>query len=87
MYMKKQNALIIIFLIAIIGICFSGYLSYNEVINQVCVLGESCPIVFNIPACIYGLIMYIIIAIFAFIGINGENINWNVFEHIYRIKR
>ena len=85
--MNKQNTLIIILLIAIIGICFSGYLSYNEVINQVCVIGGSCPFVYNIPACIYGLIMYIAVAIFAIIGLKSENINWNVFEHIYKLKK
>jgi len=70
--MNKQFVLKFIFIISLIGIGFSGYLSYNEVINQICVLGGSCPFVFNIPACIYGLIMYITICVISFLGLKSE---------------
>lgn len=74
MYMNKQNALTIILLIAIVGICFSGYLTYSEVVKGVCALGGSCPFVFNIPACVYGLVMYITVAIIAALGLKSKDI-------------
>lgn len=72
--MNKQFSLKLILLIAICGICFSGYLSYNEIFNQVCVLGGSCPFVLNIPACVYGLVMYIIVGIIAVLGLTSKDI-------------
>jgi uncharacterized membrane protein len=74
MYMKKQTTLGIILLIAIFGACFSGYLSYNELVKNVCVLGGSCPSVFNLPACVYGLVMYIIVGIIAILGLTSKDI-------------
>lgn len=70
--MNKQNSLKIITTIAAIGILFSGYLSYNEIVNLTCVLGGSCPSVFNIPACVYGLVMYIIVGIVAASGLKSK---------------
>ena len=70
--MNKQTSLKIITTIAAIGVLFSGYLSYNELINGICVVGGSCPSVFNLPACIYGLVMYIIVGIVAAIGLKSK---------------
>jgi len=70
--MNKQTSLKIITTIAAIGVLFSGYLSYNELVNGICVVGGSCPSVFNLPACIYGLVMYIIVGIVAAIGLKSK---------------
>jgi hypothetical protein len=67
--MNKGNSLKIVLAISIIGILFSGYLTYNELVRNVCVLGGSCPIVFNLPACVYGLAMYVILFIVSITGL------------------
>ena len=68
--MKKNDALKIVFWISIAGVLFSGYLSYTEVYRQICALGNfgTCTSVFTIPACVYGLAMYTIIAIISYLG-------------------
>lgn len=66
--MKIQTVLKSIFLISLIGILFSGYLSYNEIFNKTCVLG-GCTNVANIPACVYGFFMYLILLILSIIGL------------------
>jgi len=69
--MKKQNALKTIMWISIAGILFSGYLSYSEIFKKVCALG-TCASVGGVPACVYGLIMYIIVLIIATLGIKSK---------------
>lgn len=64
--MKYKTALTIIFFIAIAGLLFSGYLSYNELFKASCGLngaitcGATQPIP-GIPVCVIGFIMYAII--------------------------
>jgi len=74
--MDKTLALKTILLISIIGILFSGYLTYNELVNQVCVLGGSCPFIFNMPACVYGLAMYLLVFTISLIGILDKTKTW-----------
>jgi len=49
---------------AIVGILFSGYYVYQEVFVLTCPGG--CVYSLGIPTCIYGLIMYLVIAVCAF---------------------
>jgi uncharacterized membrane protein len=71
--MKKETALKAILIISLAGMLFSGYLSYTELFAGFCgseKLGMgSCTNVFQIPACVYGLIMYLIIFIISLIGL------------------
>jgi uncharacterized membrane protein len=69
--MKKQTALIIILIIAIAGLLFSGYLSYSEIFKKFCALG-TCTAVSGVPACVYGFVMYLILLVVAIIGLKGK---------------
>jgi hypothetical protein len=63
--MSMKRALELIFVISIVGVAFSGTLTYREVFGT---SAMSCPspgapgTVFGYPACVYGLAMYVIIA-------------------------
>ena len=61
---KERTSLIIVLVIAICGMLFSGYLSYGEVFADGCKLGCSAGDkgkLLGIPVCVYGLTMYTII--------------------------
>jgi len=64
--MDPIKALKIIFVITIIGVIFSGTLTYKEFFGSSAI---SCPspgapgTVFGYPACVYGFFMYLILAI------------------------
>jgi len=66
--MKKLTALRIIFIIAIAGMLFSGYLSYGEVFAKSCPIG-GCSSLFGIPVCLYGFTMYTIVFIISLIAL------------------
>ena len=76
--MTRLLALQIIFGLAVFGMCFSGFLSYQELFGQ-CKFGCPAPgapgSIFGLPACVYGLIMYTIVAIIAFIGMRTQTLN------------
>ena len=69
--MRKQTALKMIFIISILGMAFSGYLSYVELFKGACALG-TCPSVVAIPACVYGFVMYLIVAVISWLGMKGK---------------
>lgn len=52
----KQINLIIIFSIA--GFLFSGYLSITELLLGACPLTEGCPVVWGLPSCVYGFMLF-----------------------------
>ncbi len=66
-----NNYLFAILIISIGGILFSGYLSYKELFSKACsIKGKNCGLkIANVPVCVYGLVMYIIIFAIALIGI------------------
>jgi uncharacterized membrane protein len=47
------------------GTLFAGYLTSYKAITGTCALGEGCPIVFGLPACVYGFVMFLIITLCA----------------------
>ena len=61
-----KRALQCIFVISILGVAFSGTLTYRELFAGT---AAACPApgapgtVFGYPACVYGLIMYVVLAI------------------------
>jgi hypothetical protein len=63
--MSMKRALQWIFAISVVGVAFSGTLTYREVFSHT---AAACPspgapgTVFGYPACVYGLFMYIVIA-------------------------
>ena len=64
--MTMKRALQIVFTISLIGVAFSGTLTYRELTGQT---AQVCPspgapgTIFGYPACVYGLVMYAILAI------------------------
>ena len=69
--MKKDLALRVIFWISIVGILFSGTLSYQELVKQSCAFG-GCSYLLGFPACIYGLIMYVAVLIISSLGLKSK---------------
>jgi hypothetical protein len=63
--MSSRRALQVILGISLFGVAFSGRLSYRELTGDTALM---CPspgaagTIFGYPACVYGLIMYMIIA-------------------------
>lgn len=69
---KPRTALMTIFVIAIAGILFSGYLSYGELFTDGCGLGCTSGDegnILGVPVCVYGLTMYIIVFIVTVLGL------------------
>ncbi|MGY4884887.1 MAG: hypothetical protein ACP5NZ_04890 [Nanobdellota archaeon] len=74
--MKKESALKTILIISIAGLLFSGYLSYTELIAGFCGASKlgmgQCTNVFQIPACVYGFVMYLAVLIISILGLKGK---------------
>ena len=74
--MKKENALKIILVISIAGLLFSGYLSYTELFAGFCGASKlgigSCSNVLQIPACVYGFFMYLIVFVISLMGLKKK---------------
>ena len=71
--MNKKTALKVVSGIALIGVLFSGYLSYTEIFQQTCALGGGCTItIFSLPSCVYGFLMYLIVLIIALVGLKSK---------------
>lgn len=75
--MTKQSALRLILIVSVVGVLFSGYLSYRELFTGSCNLGfVSCGVktgpIMGMPACVYGLAMYTILLITAICGLRSK---------------
>ena len=60
-----QRALQWIFAISVFGVIFSGTLTYEELFGKtaaVCPSPGAPGTIFGYPACVYGLVMYIVVA-------------------------
>ena len=72
--MSTKRALQIVFALSLAGVAFSGTLTYNEFFGASAL---SCPApgapgtILGYPACVYGLVMYIAIAIVSGTGLLG----------------
>lgn len=69
--MTAKRALQIILAIAMVGVAFSGVLTYRDVVSQA---GSCTPFaqpgtIFGYPPCVYGLIMYALVAVIAIWGL------------------
>jgi len=74
--MKKQTALKTTLWISIAGMLFSGYLSYTELFAGFCGAAKlgmgGCSNVFQIPACVYGFFMYLIVFVITLMGLRSK---------------
>lgn len=77
--MSMKLALQWVFAISVVGVAFSGTLTYREVFAGT---AAACPspgtpgTIFGYPACVYGLAMYLVIA-----GISGVGL-WKGRRHL-----
>jgi len=65
--MNSKTALNTIMWISIVGILFSGYLTFTELTAQTCAVG-GCKFMLGLPTCAYGLMMYLAVFVIALIG-------------------
>ncbi|MDD5415946.1 MAG: hypothetical protein PHE48_02995 [Candidatus Daviesbacteria bacterium] len=75
--MVKERALKVILIISLIGILFSGFLSYQELFVGSCnFLFVSCGVnskpIAGLPACVYGLVMYLVVFIVSLLGLHSK---------------
>jgi uncharacterized membrane protein len=73
MNMKKETSLKAIMWISVLGMLFSGFLSYNELFCSSGMCTAAAPINLGLPACVYGLIMYAIVFVLSIIGLKSKN--------------
>ena len=57
--MNQNTSLKIVLGISVVGMLFSGYLSYSELARETCPLG-GCSSLLGVPTCVYGFVMYTI---------------------------
>ena len=69
--MTKNRALKIILAVAVAGMLFSGYLSYGELVKNVCTIG-GCSYALGLPVCVYGFFMYTIVLILGITGLRAK---------------
>lgn len=77
--MAKETALKVIMVISIAGILFSGYLSYYELFvpggcgEAIVSCGTKGFDIAELPACVYGLVMYLIVFVVSVLGLRSQS--------------
>src|SRR3989344_1562025 len=56
-----------IFIFSLIGVLFSGYLSFTKLFLGSCPLKEGCPLFLSYPACYFGFMFFLILLILSII--------------------
>lgn len=69
----KKKALQMIGGISVVGVLFSGYLSFSEIFAQTCALGTCAQKVVGVPTCLIGFIMYLLILSIVILSLRSEN--------------
>ena len=76
--MKPKTALIIILILSVLGLLFSAYFAYYDTWGKGCVETViECPeeggdIVSDVPICLYGLVINLLVIIFSLLGLLGK---------------
>ncbi len=68
----KTLSLKAVFIVSIVGLLFSGYLSFTELFNKPCSFGCSAGDsgnLFGLPVCVYGFFMYLVIFAITTLGL------------------
>ncbi len=69
-----QKEVKIIFISSLIGLLFSGYLSFAKVFIGTCPLKEGCPLFLTYPACYFGFGFFLILFILSLFLIKNNNL-------------
>jgi uncharacterized membrane protein len=77
--MTKQQTLQVILVISLVGVLFSGFLTYKELFTGTCSVGfvfcgTKTGLIAGLPACVYGLVMYSIIYVTAIFGVFSKKV-------------
>jgi uncharacterized membrane protein len=73
--MSMRTALKIVLVISLVGVAFSGTLTYREVVRGLgggCSTGGAPGTILGYPACVYGLAMYLLLVATASLGLRSE---------------
>jgi hypothetical protein len=70
--MKKETSLKTIMYISVLGMLFSGFLSYKELFCNSGTCAAAASLNLGMPACVYGLIMYTIVFVISIIGLKSK---------------
>jgi hypothetical protein len=73
--MTRKRALQVILLISVIGVGFSGTLTVRELCSGAaggCSAAGGAGTILGYPACVYGLIMYLVLVAVAALGLRAE---------------
>ncbi len=77
MRLDAKTGLYAIAILAAAGVLFSGYLSYNELWGGAVACGAQpgapagAGLIFGLPACVYGLAMYVLVFAIAVLSLNS----------------
>jgi hypothetical protein len=71
--MSMKRALQVIVVISLIGVVFSGTLTFRELCGPGggCAAAGSAGTILGLPACVYGLVMYALVGAVAALGLGG----------------
>jgi hypothetical protein len=61
-----------IFWLALAGVLFAGYLTYEKMFSGTCTLSEGCSYFMGLPTCLFGFILYLSIFIISIIALYSE---------------
>lgn len=71
-YKRESSYMSAITFFALIGTIFSGYLSYQKLFSNVCPLTEGCALLFGLPTCVYGFVLFFLTFILALSGMTSR---------------
>lgn len=72
--MSPRKSLQLILLVSLMGVSFSGVLTWREFVAGTpagCTLGGAPGTILGAPACVYGLAMYLVLTALAMAGLKG----------------
>jgi len=75
MKFSREQSLNVIVVIALAGLLFSGYLSYNELFLGAASCNAAAPAltaIAGLPVCVYGFVMYVLVLATAVVGLRSR---------------
>lgn len=69
-----NKKILLLFILSICGLLFSGYLSGIKFFTETCAFNEVCPYFFRLPACYYGFVMFLVLSISSAILLIGREV-------------
>ena len=73
--MSMKRALQLILAVSLVGVAFSGTLTYKELVLRdcgLCTAFNKSGTIFGLPVCVYGLVMYLLVASIAGWGLRSR---------------